>query len=179
MLTKPLQWLAKVSISSWDFGGNGGGWPEQYGTDNGELAALKSAGIYLVAGGDYHGNTSNYSVASALALAAKDNALSTLIGYDLGDEPTCGEAPGQMGAVPGNVATVAGYDPTRVTVWNMLPFVPWEVGASFYGTCNGSYSEPNAAFLAPSIASFDNYPGIVSLVYRPIILRQSQLRDEK
>jgi len=132
-------------------------WPSGFGKDRGEVAALKDAGIYLIASVDPADNTGPKSVASVQALV-QAKGYKGLIGYNLGDEAPCGSGPGQQGNTPAEVAKVHSYDPTRPTFFNMTPWVPWAVALPQYGYCAGSLEQSKAAFNAPDVASFDNYP---------------------
>jgi hypothetical protein len=114
-------------------------WPEYYGRDLGELAALKANNLYMIGGRNtpYLQNTSANSIASMLALASNIGAQSTLIGYVAGDEPSCNPGP----VVPDgynyppaeqSAATVENnlksFDPTRVVIYNQ---VDWMLAPQF------------------------------------------------
>ena len=109
-------------------------WPEKFGSDFGELEAIKANNLYLIGGmkTPYLQNTSVNSVASVLALANSIGAQSNLIGYQTSDEPACnaGRAlpdgynyPVAMSKVPTIVNGVARFDPTRVVTFNELDWM--------------------------------------------------------
>jgi hypothetical protein len=131
---------------------NGGTqWPGSIcGGDNGQLAAAKNSGLYVIwpSGVDATGNTSATSVSSVLCLANALGATASLIGYNLGDEPACGVT---MNAIPSWVTTLAGFDPTRVVTYNMNDW------AFNHGICSPKW-RTIAALQAISIGSFDLYP---------------------
>jgi hypothetical protein len=127
----------------------GTSWPPSFGTDDGRLAAIRAAGLYLIAGSNFgitlSDNVSRDSVASFQALHEEFGGI---IGYNGGDEPACG-AP--TNAVPQNVATAGGYDSTRPFLLNLLP------GAFHAPIHNGCLNATIAALQATSIGSFDSY----------------------
>lgn len=143
-------------------GSNGGGtpWPERFGSDDGELAAVKAHGIYLIGA-----VTTPYdavapapdSVASILALIARQHADSSFIGYNIGDEPLCDSTsmPPQMriNMVPTAVAGMTAKDPTRPVLDN---FVFWPLIPQFPGT-EACHADQVAAASALGIVSFDLY----------------------
>lgn len=141
--------------------GSGGGldspFPEHFGHDDGEFATLKAHNIYLVSGliTPFSENTSLRSVSNTIAAAAAAGASKTLIGYNLGDEPSCGTTSGpSLEQLPAAVATMASYDRTRPVFDN---FLPWAVTPEW---SNGCMPAQLKALAAISIASFDMYPSI-------------------
>jgi hypothetical protein len=127
----------------------GAGWPTGQGTDSGQVAALRAAGLKLVAAGSTDGletsnNTADNSVSSILALASD-----ITIGWHLADEPGCGAA---MNAIPGKVSAVTGYDSTRPTFCNHNPGHFWRPG---FDACQAGLV---AAINAQGVGSFDLYP---------------------
>lgn len=105
--------------------GNVDTWPERFGADNGELEAIKAAGLKAIAGiaVPSNENASHASVASIRALDAKLGG-GTVIGYNLTDEPQCG---GPAEGVPAAVAAIKSYDPNGMvlanhTSWMTAPF---------------------------------------------------------
>lgn len=127
---------------------SGGGWPEAFGNDNGELRAVQAAGLHIIAGGDPAGNTSSFSVASILSLISHTpGSAQTVWGYDIGDEPsTCAE----QRNIPGYVAAAHSYDPTRVVLYNQGKITGWQF--------SGCAPATQGAYLATDVASFDQYP---------------------
>jgi hypothetical protein len=134
-------------------------WPEYFGRDMGELAALKANNLYLIGGRNtpFLQNASANSVASALALSAATGAQSTLIGYMAGDEPSCTPGvpvpdgynyPPAMAQVPTVMAAVNSFDPTRITLYNQ---VNWMLSPQFQ-TC---LAQSIAALQASNVASVD------------------------
>jgi hypothetical protein len=132
-----------------------GGWPEAFGSDNGELEIIKANNLYAIGGIDtpYTENTSAQSVASMLALANAIGATANLIGYSAGDEPQCGP-PDTMALVPAVVAGISSFDPTRVVTYNQTA---WMIQPPQWHTA-ACLQESFAALQATSIASFDLYP---------------------
>jgi len=127
------------------------GYPTTFGVDpGGRFQALASQGIYFVAGNvDQTGNTSPTSVASYEAMAASIGATQYLIGYNLGDEPTCST----MANFPSIVSTVSSFDSSRPIFWN---FTDWVFS---HGSCYPPSNSTNTSALqAISIGSFDVYP---------------------
>lgn len=129
-----------------------GAWPERYGNDDGELAAAKDNGLYVIGGIDtpWDENNSAQSVSSVLALAKTIGASRNVIGYNAGDEPTC--KPDTMQYVPGMVHGINSYDPTRVVTYNQTT---WMISPEWLGSCA---EESFAALQSTSIGSFDFYP---------------------
>jgi len=131
------------------------GWPEGFGTDKGELEAIKANNLYVVGGTNtpYNENNQPTSVASMLALADSIGAQANLIGYNAGDEPSCGP-PNTMENVPAIVQAISNYDSTRIVTYNETAWMLWPPG--WYGqTC---MSQMLDALQATSIGSFDLYP---------------------
>jgi len=106
-----------------------GRWPEYFGSDLGELEAIKANNLYLIGGikTPYLQNISVDSVQSVLALANSIGAQANVIGYETSDEPACtaGRAvsngytyPVAMSKVPTIINGVAQFDPTRVVMFN-------------------------------------------------------------
>lgn len=131
---------------------NGGAqWPGSVcGGDNGQLAAAKNNGLYVIwpSSVDATSNTSATSVSSILCLANALGAAANLIGYNMGDEPACGAT---MNAIPSRVAALTGFDSTRVLTFNMNDW-PFNHGMCSLKTWT------IAALQAVSIGSFDLYP---------------------
>ena len=127
------------------------GYPTTFGVDpGGRFAALAAQGIYFVAGNvDQTGNTSPTSVASYQAMASSIGATQYLVGYNLGDEPTCAT----MANFPTITSRLSGYDSTRPLFWN---FTDWVFA---HGSCYPPSNSTNTSALqAISIGSFDVYP---------------------
>jgi len=124
-------------------------WPENYGSDNGELEAIKAHNLYVIGGlsTPYAQDTSAQSVASMLALAQSIGASSNLIGYNEGDEPDCTAA----AAEPAQVAALTSFDPTRIITYNQAH---WMTGPA-YSHC---LSTAVTALQSASVASSDYYP---------------------
>ena len=104
----------------------GEAWPEAYGADAGELAAVKAAGLRLMAGGpniDAFSSTSAQSVNSILALTNSLSAQSTVIGYMGPDEPHCNGGGPFTADMPGLGALVASQDPTRPLLINQTSWM--------------------------------------------------------
>ncbi len=145
---------------------------KSFGVDHGELAALKANNLALVAGNlniDVTGNTSNTSVASFLALAAADSYLNGILGYIVEDEPNCNGAGGGSGInltemVPGQVALVNSYDPTRPAFVNQTAWPKNTALAGRYAdnpanvpTTHTCYQSDVAELQASYDISFDQY----------------------
>jgi hypothetical protein len=131
---------------------NGGAlWPDRIcGGDNGQLAAAKNSGLYVIwpSSVDATGNTSAISVSSILCLANALGATANLIGYNMGDEPACGAT---MNSIPSQVTTLTGFDSTRLFTYNMND---WPFN---HGICSPK-TRTLAALQSVSIGSFDLYP---------------------
>lgn len=136
-------------------GSNGGVWPENgAGTstpsDNGEAAAIKAAGLYLVGGLNQAANnaqsndTSTKGSIAAIQYAVNlAGASANLIGYTVGDEPNMCDA-SQLSAVN----NLKSYDPTRPVLYNTTRwFFGWNCGQA----------QATALWQAISINSFDEY----------------------
>jgi len=141
-------------------GSAGGGtpWPERFGSDDGELMAMKSRGLYLVGAvaTPYDAVAPAVdSVASILALIAKHKATASFIGYNIGDEPLCDSttlpAQRRMNMVPTAVAGITAKDPTRPVFDN---FNDWPLLPQWGGGCR---ADEEAALKAVGVASFDYY----------------------
>ena len=132
---------------------SGDTWPETFGGDNGELEAIKAAGMKAVGGiaTPWTENTSPQSVASMMALDAKLGG-GTLIGYNAGDEPQCGGV-GAQGSEnePAVVAAIKSFDPTRLVFENHTAWVT----APLYVHC---LTNQIAALQSADVASSDFYP---------------------
>jgi hypothetical protein len=124
-------------------------WPENYGSDNGELEAIKAHNLYVIGGlaTPYTQDTSAQSVASMLALAQSIGASSNLIGYNEGDEPDCTAAL----AEPAQVAALGSFDPTRIVTYNHNHWMTQPA----YDSC---LATSITALQSASIASADFYP---------------------
>jgi len=151
-------------------GPNGGMWsPSSFGVDSaGYLSQIAAAGVYLIpqvnattapcgSGASYVGNltpnnTDICSVASYQALIANTGLTSTIIGYQMADEPetvSCTNYP--MSGIPGQVAIYKGYDSTRPFFMNSTNYIVYS------GLCNPFTLNTNY-MAAISIGSFDMYP---------------------
>ncbi len=139
--------------------GQGADWPEQFGADQGELAAIKQNGLYVVGGINvpWNQNTSNLSVASILALAQSQGAQANLIGYNAGDEPQCQPGQGQiaMQDVPQVIAGIHSYDPTRLVTLNQTD---WMIQPQWQHNPSECLAWDEAALQATGVASMDYYP---------------------
>jgi hypothetical protein len=131
-------------------------WPENFGADYGELAAIKANNLYVIGGYNtpYNENTSAQSVASVLALAKSIGAEANVIGYTAGDEPQCGASTNSMAAVPTVIAGINGYDPTRLVTYNQTAWM-WQPPSWINPTC---LQQSMTALQATPIGSFDLYP---------------------
>lgn len=131
-------------------------WPDAYGTDAdpsgpGFLQAACNVGDYVIAGGDTD-NTAPDSVASVLAIANREKQQGTgiscskyLAGYMIDDEP-----PECTTNVSAQVATVHGYDPTRIVMDGMAGgWLTWDQ--------SGCDATADAAFAAPDLPASDDY----------------------
>jgi len=126
------------------------GWPQNFGSDDGELAAAVASRMYVIAGGDPSSNTSAASVASVLKLVAATPGASTyFIGYQWLDEPSCSID------VAAQIATVQAEDPTRMTYANTGAWVTALPSNDVGSPACLAQAEDN--LLAPSIASADDY----------------------
>lgn len=131
----------------------GTNWPSGFGTDAGQMAAMRDAGIYCIAAGhtlhlETANNTAINSVASFLALDAAQGGGRTVIGWNGGDEPSCEQAE----LIPAAAANVAIYDPTRPYFYNQF------AGAALQPGFNPCQAVVLAGIRATSAASFDLYP---------------------
>jgi hypothetical protein len=126
------------------------GYPSAFGVDpGGRYQTLISNGIYFIPKADTTSNTSPTSIASYQAIVSAESGSQYLIGYNLGDEPTCAV----MGTFPTLLSTVSSYDSTRPLFWN---FTDWEFG---HGACYPATTPTNSTALqAISVGSFDVYP---------------------
>jgi hypothetical protein len=134
-----------------------GGWPENFGSDNGELETAKEYHQYIVGGiyTPYNENTSAQSVASVLALANKIGAQRNVIGYNMGDEPDCSGDDNNglsFAKIPAAVAELETYDNTRLVTFNQSF---WPMQPYWWGVCG---APAKAALRAISIGSMDYYP---------------------
>lgn len=135
----------KMNVSLAIDNGGGGGYPASgCGTDtNGLFGALTSRSIYSVLAASSTTNSTS-TPTSTSCLQQLPGASTYLIGYNLGDEPTCSQVP----TMPATLSTVTGYDSTRPFLWN---FTDWAFG---HGSCSGDA----AALQSVSVGSFDVYP---------------------
>lgn len=133
-------------------------WPEHVGSDNGEAASLKTAGMNLI-GGVLVDTTSGTTVNSAQSMRTTmtgQSALPQLWGYNVGDEPACTNTPVAQGpdistsVVP--VLKTNGADTTRAIFWN-FPY-QYTVGVT---PCQATYDTVLAQL---TFSSFDWYPNI-------------------
>jgi hypothetical protein len=134
-----------------------GGWPENFGADNGELENIKSNNLYLIGGmwTPYSSNTGPLSVASVLALANRIGAQRNVIGYNMGDEPDCaGDNNNGLGfaEIPPAVSQLASLDNTRIIAFNQSF---WPMQPYWWGTCGTPAID---ALQSIGIASYDYYP---------------------
>ncbi len=150
-------------------GVTGGTWaPSSFGVDSsGFLAQIAAAGIYLIpqvngissCPGGCIGNlnpnkTDLNSVQSYQALIAKTGLTSTIIGYQIDDEPqtgTCTTYP--MNGIPSQIAIFKSYDSTRPFLLNSTNYI-FQSGYCTPETLNTNY------MAAVPIGSFDAYPVI-------------------
>ena len=143
---------ANIMLGFMGYNGSPTTWPESYGADHGQLALLTSLGINAISPlfTDYGSQTSATSVNSVLALIATEAGSGpTVMGYNLGDEPTCAQATN----IPSEVAAIKATDSTRLVTYNQLS---WVLYPQFYDCINTL----QAALQATSIASADDYPVI-------------------
>ena len=141
---------ANLMLGFMGYNGSPTTWPESYGADHGQLALLTSLGIDVMSPlyTDYTSKTSATSVNSVLALISKVANSSTMVmGYNLGDEPTCAQAAN----IPSEVAAIKASDPTRIVTFN---HTAWVLAPQF----SGCTSTLQAALQATSVASADDYP---------------------
>jgi hypothetical protein len=152
-------------------GALGGMWsPSAFGVDSsGFLAQIAAAGLYLIpqvnsttygCGGQSNtgvlspNNTDVCSVASYQALGTNTGLSSTIIGYQVADEPqtvSCTQYP--MSGIPGQLAIYKGYDSTRPFFMNSTDYI-FSAGSCSPPTLNTDY------MAAVSVGSFDAYPVI-------------------
>lgn len=128
-------------------------WPSGFGADNGRMAAIRDAGMYVIAGGQTLGvqianNTDIHSVASLQALDVAQGAGRTLAAYFGGDEPNC-ELAAEIAA---RAAAINGYDGTRPYYFNQF------AGAALTPAYNPCQAAVLAAIRASGITGFDFYP---------------------
>ena len=147
----------KINVFIGISGSNGGftPFPEHMGHDDGEFAALKAHNIYLISGiyTTFSDNNSLGSVANVQAAAAAAKASATLIGYNLGDEPSCGTSGGPaLEQLPSAQQTLGSYDSTRPVFDN---FLPWALMPQWSTACRPAEMR---ALAAVGIGSFDLYP---------------------
>jgi hypothetical protein len=126
------------------------GYPSSFGVDpGGRYQTLISNGIYFIPLADRTGNTSATSVASYQAIVSAESGSQYLLGYNLGDEPTCAV----MGTFPTIVPPVQAYDTSRPFFWN---FTDWAFG---HGSCYPPTNPTDSTALQTiSVGSFDVYP---------------------
>lgn len=124
--------------------------PTTFGVDpGGRYQTLITNGIYFIPVVDQTGNTSPTSIASYEAIASAESGSQYLIGYNLGDEPTCT----QESTFPAVTSLLIGFDSTRPLFWN---FTDWPFA---HGGCYPASSAANLTALQDiSIGSFDLYP---------------------
>jgi hypothetical protein len=143
-------------------------WPEYFGSDFGELEAIKANNLYLIGGikTPYLQNTSADSVASVLTLARAIGAQSNVIGYQTADEPACAagpsvgngyNAPVAMATVPNIIGGISQYDPTRVVLLNETA---WMISPQFQSCLAAS----TTALQSTHIGSMDSYPATRAFV---------------
>lgn len=135
-------------------------WPETVGADRGELALIKSLGLYVVAGPHvpYNDNTQPNSISSVVTLANSIGAQANVLGYAPEDEePTsgnCGAVTGKpitFAMVPGVVAKFAVWDPTRPTYLNTT-------GWMFNNSTIQCFAAAVTAVQSVAVASADAFP---------------------
>ena len=151
-------------------GASGGMWgPSSFGADNsGYLAQIAAAGVYLIpqvnsitnlpncpygcTANLNPNNTDASSVASYQALIAKTGLKSTIIGYQIDDEPQSGSCTRYpMSGIPSQIATYKSYDSTRPFLLNSDNYI-FNSGVCSPASLNTDY------MAAVSIGSFDSYP---------------------
>lgn len=118
------------------------------------LAPLTSRGLFAVpqintGAGKTPSNAGTNSISSLLAIPG---APAAVIGWNMGDEPqtgSCTQWP--MSALPSQIATIQGYDPTRPVLLNSTDYI-FNSGACSPQTLNTNY------MAALSVGSFDEYP---------------------
>lgn len=133
-----------------DYGG-GGGFPSSCGADtNGYINSIVSQHLYVIAVTDGTNSSSNPGSVLCLQQSFSNlNASQYLVGYNMGDEPSCTT----MGTLPATVSTVQSYDTTRPIFWN---FTDWVFG---HGSCFPASNPTNiSALQGISVGSFDVYP---------------------
>jgi hypothetical protein len=148
---------------------NGAAWPETYGSDEGEMAAAASAGMYVLGGGDPNCSASNTgsnpcdtdhasvdSVQKLLASLPSGDAQ-YFAGYEWTDEPACNVN------IPAQVAAVGSEDSTRMTYANEGAWVA-DLPNNDIGPPSGSgltgaqcLADAETNLVGPSIASSDDY----------------------
>jgi hypothetical protein len=124
-------------------------WPENFGSDAGELETIKAHNLYAIGGLVVPStqDTAAGSVASMLALAKSIGATSNLIGYNAGDEPNCAQA----SAEPAVVAALTSYDPTRMVAYNQNH---WMTAPAYYSCLPALVTGLQSA----GVTSADFYP---------------------
>jgi hypothetical protein len=138
------------------------GWPSSYGRDTGrELAAACAAKMYFI--GSYQVGTTQSgapnSIRSVLAAArSRPRCAKYLVGYSLGDEPSCGTD------VAAQVSAAAAVDPTRMDYEGTAGFYPQERNPGCLANLN-----------APSIAAADDYA--ITNPWDPNCLRANAASD--
>lgn len=132
-------------------------YPEGFGTDSGEMAAIKGTpGMKVIAGviADTSSNSTTNSVTSLLSLVNGLSAQANLIGIGLGDEPNCGNTAfippttaANLGQFPATVTAGKVYDSTRIWYSNFFQ-------KDHYTSCPTQLSN---AFASLNINSHDTY----------------------
>ncbi len=133
------------------------GWPENYGSDNGEIEAAAAEGMYVVAGGDPYSDTSPQSVASVEALVATLPASEQqyFAGYQWLDEPAACNGSGETQSIAAQIATVNSEDPGKIISANegsWAAFLPNNLMGS--STC---LTQAEANLKDASMLSADDY----------------------
>ncbi|PWU15114.1 MAG: hypothetical protein C5B49_12245 [Bdellovibrio sp.] len=126
-----------------------------------DLAALKAANIYGVAGVNATLDLQSFATLSAWvqdveAKAQAAGASTNLIGYNIGDEPGCPSGNTPLATdIPSLVSQVKSVDPTRLILNNFTAWMTEPTGWLGGGTCP---SDLMTALQSVSVGSFDIYP---------------------
>ena len=153
--------IGATMVADFQAPGGAGYYPGNiYGVDDGSMAAAKANGLYFFTSTllDWTQNTGANSVASNIAIANNAGSQSYMVGYIGTDEPNC-SGPGfsYMDNLPTAIATVKGYDPTRVFFVNHVHNYFDEPQFSMdphFGGCGTAL----AAIRASAFVAMDNYP---------------------
>lgn len=131
-------------------------WPQTFGSDSDgvpgqdELAAACRDHMYVIGGGDPTSPLAADSVASVLAVVAKEPSCAKyLVGYQIGDEPSC------TVNVPDQVSVIRSEDPTRMVYENESSWTAY-LPANLEGSAQ-CFAQAKANLAATDVASSDNY----------------------